>query len=727
MSAILENLNPSQKKAVLHKDGPLLILAGAGSGKTRVITHRIANLILSHNIHPYRICAVTFTNKAAAEMKDRIKKLLPNTGNLVMVKTFHSLCLYILRKHPKEIGLKSGFSVYDSSLSESLLKEIIKDLGLEIKAFKPSHVNNIIQKAKDAFETPEEFASEGHRDIYYKTISQIYKIYEDRKTERNALDFGDLILKTVLLFKGKPEILTNYNTNWEYIMVDEYQDTNRSQYELTKLLAGPRKNICVVGDDDQSIYSWRGADIRNILDFEKDYPETLEVKLEENYRSTANIIEAASSVIENNNGRKNKKIFTNNETGEAIPLISSPSEYEESEIIIKKIKDFYRIEKKYSPFAIFYRTNAQSRFFEEALRKSNIPYKIFGGFRFYDRAEIKDMIAYLSVIVNPSDTSNLLRIINFPTRGIGETSIEKLRSFSVQNHKSMYEVLEEEVGLKKKTKKSVDEFKSNLDDLRKMYLDNKSPSSIAKSLIVQMGIDEEFKKNGDIESLDRLENIEQFVEAIQEYEESEENPSLEEYLNQISLLTSEEEKSELLDFVTLMTIHNSKGLEFDYVFLSGMEDGTFPHFMNLESEDGLEEERRLCYVAITRARKRLFISFSQVTRKFGEVNYREPSRFLEEIPENLLIPIRGDQIFESIPKKSPKAGNRTANAELDAKKRTSTSKGNFSVGSKVKHKDYGIGKILQISGNGDNVKVKIQFGYTEKNFLLSYTPLELVE
>lgn len=721
----ISGLNEPQKSAVLHTEGPLLILAGAGSGKTRVITHRIAHLIINKNIYPYKICALTFTNKAAKEMQERVIKLLSNSGNLVMIKTFHSLCLYILRKYPEKINLHSGFTVYDTSLSESLLKEIIKDLSLDNKAFKPKNISSVIQNSKDKMILPEEFLDELPKDSFYKSIGKIYTLYEERKMERNALDFGDLILKTVILLKEYPEIKNYYNNLWEYIMVDEYQDTNKCQYILTTLLAGEKKNICVVGDDDQSIYSWRGADIRNILDFEKDYKNTYIVKLEENYRSTQNIITAAGSLIKNNSDRKDKTLFTNKEIGKKITLTECPSEMDEARFVLNKIKDLYKFTGKYSKIAVFYRTNAQSRFFEEALRENNIPYKIYGGFRFYDRAEIKDMMAYLTILINPDDTGSLLRIINFPPRGLGDTSLEKLRLNAIENNVSVFEILKRgNTDLRKSAKLSIENFLSNYNDLSIMIKNNMNPSAIAKSLVVQMGIEDELKKNADPESLDRLENIEQFIESIQEYEDSTENPNLSEYLNMISLYTSEEDGVEITDYITLMTVHNSKGLEFDTVFLTGMEEGTFPHFMSLEEKMGVEEERRLCYVAITRAMQDLYISHCQYSRKYGEIQKREPSRFLSEIPENLFQ--TGSEISYRTPIRAPFAKEREIKEKTNFQA-NSINNSTFKVGSKVKHREYGIGKIVDISGVGDNKKAKIRFGYTEKNFLLVYTPLEIVE
>ncbi|HMV44464.1 MAG TPA: 3'-5' exonuclease [Leptospiraceae bacterium] len=725
---LLEKLNEEQKKAVLQTEGPVLILAGAGSGKTRVITHRIAHLILDKGVSPYSICALTFTNKAAAEMKERVIQLIPNSYHGISVKTFHSLCLTLLRSNADLADLKPGFTVYDTSLQESLLKDIIKSMNLDTKVFIPSQIANRISHAKDSMILPDEFGIDHRKDFYMDHVKEIYKKYEDRKKINNAVDFGDLILKTVLLFKNEPSVIRKYNLIWKYIMIDEYQDTNKIQYELTKLLAGDHKNICVVGDDDQSIYSWRGADIRNILFFEKDFPDTFTVKLEENYRSFSNIIQAASSVIQNNSERKDKKIFSNKPPGDKIRLTQFYSEHEEANAIVKQIQKMYKEEKSYTKFVIFYRTNAQSRYFEESLRSASIPYKIFGGFRFFDRMEIKDVIAYLSVIVNPGDDVSLLRIINSPPRGIGDTSLERIKDYGLSKGKSLLDSLNDDIpDIRKATYKKMKELYNRFHDLIDLYKNGESPSKILIHMLESMGIHEHYQNEDSLESSDRLENIEQFVNAIKEYEENVENPSLSEYLNDIVLLTSEEEKKDLSDYVTLMTVHNSKGLEFDYVFLTGMEEGTFPHRMSMESESEIEEERRLCYVAITRAKVKLFISHASFTRKFGMVEDRIPSRFLKEIPVELFENSKTTEEFKYSPDYSPRAGDRKSNQDLDTKQRSISTNGNsFRVGDRVKHKDYGVGKIMDISGSGDNLKVKIAFGYVHKNFLLAYTKLEKI-
>ena len=730
----MQGLNEAQKDAVLRVKGPVLILAGAGSGKTRVITHRVAHLVREEKVHPLQICALTFTNKAAAEMRDRLQGLLGSDANMVMMKTFHSLCLYILRVEAEHTDRKSGFTVYDTALQESLLKECMKELGADLKDMKPSFVANRINSAKDDFLSPEQFFHAHRYEPRRELLFDIYELYEAKKKERNAVDFGDLIYKTVHLFLDKPEVLQKYNHRWKYLMVDEYQDTNKIQYELTKLLSGEDKNLCVVGDDDQSIYSWRGADIRNILNFEKDFPDTYVVKLEENYRSTRNIITAAASVIANNSNRKDKTLYTKKEEGERISLKQYLNEAEEAFAHVKEIKKLYAKTGKYSGMAIFYRTNAQSRYFEEEIRKASIPYKIFGGFRFYDRAEIKDLVAYLSVLVNPLDSTSLLRVINTPPRGIGQKSIDSMIEISIHEGVSLFETLNsDKLELRKNTLTKVKELYQKLLSLMELLESpDVRPSEVVENTITVLGIEEFYKQEGSDESISRLENIQEFLNAIEEYEENTESPSLSEYLEDISLLTSEQEKPELNDYLTLMTVHNSKGLEFDYVFLSGMEEGTFPHQMSIE-EGNIEEERRLCYVAITRARQKLYISYCETSRKYGMVDYRDPSRFLAEIPEEYLdrsfASKSGSRVAIRKPEFVPRARDSFSSKPFPTNNKANTNvsnSGGIQKGSKVRHKIYGEGVVLEVSGSGDNRKVKVAFGHAQKNFLLQYTPLELI-
>lgn len=721
----LENLNSEQKKAVLATEGPVLILAGAGSGKTRVITHRICYLIDYKTIQPESICAVTFTNKAAEEMKERIEKMLsPTIANRVMIRTFHSLCLFILRKESMYANLRDDFTVYDTELQDSLVKECMKELGYDIKQLKPSTVSSFISQAKDNLVYPDNYCDYFGRDQFTIKIENIYSLYEKKKKSRNALDFGDLIFLTAILFKSNPKVLKKYANKWKYLMVDEYQDTNRAQYELVRILGSQHNNLCVVGDDDQSIYSWRGADINNILSFHKDFSNTLIIKLEENYRSTPEILKAASSIISNNIKRTNKTIYTNNPSGEKISFNSFDNEWEEAESVVQNILNYKeKYKNQFIDFAIFYRTNAQSRYFEEALRKNKIPYKIFGGFRFFDRKEIKDIIAYLNVIANPLDSTSLLRIINTPSRGIGDATIEKIQNYSIEHGLSLLESLDKEIhGIKKATISKLKELKNLI--LHYHYLAEKkhSPSEICKNVIEESGLRRELESESSEESTSRLENLNEFLNSIEDYERSTKDPSLSEFLNNISLVTSEQENPELKDYVVLMTVHNSKGLEFNYVFITGLEEGTFPHALSMDEEESLEEERRLMYVAITRARKKCFLSYCRYTRKFGTVEVRIPSRFLNEIPKECLEGMEERELHGvRKPDKSPIAANISADNNLKSTKSL------FYEGCKVRHRVYGIGKIIQLTGSGENQKAVVQFGSLEKKFLVAYTPLDIIE
>ncbi|TGN18504.1 ATP-dependent helicase [Leptospira idonii] len=728
----LTGLNPEQTKAVVTVDGPVLILAGAGSGKTRVITYRIAKLVIDEKVYPNRILAVTFTNKAAQEMRERCHSLLDTSNSEPFIKTFHSLCLYILRREGKVLGLGSNFTVYDSDMQESLIKEILKKKDLDTKEFRPAHLGNLFSGAKDSFQTAEDYSRKNDHDSYARTVSEVFLAYENEKQKRNALDFGDLILKTVLLFRDFPLILEKYQNQWKYVMVDEYQDTNKIQYHLVKQLASSHRNICVVGDDDQSIYSWRGADISNILNFSSDYPDALIVKLEENYRSTKTIIETAASIISNNSRRTDKTLRTNNPQGEKIRVTAYQNETEESAGILQKIVKYKTGNTRYSDNAVFYRTNSQSRYFEEAFRKKGIPYKIFGGFRFFDRKEVKDLVAYLSVIVNPVDSTSLLRIINSPPRGIGDTTIGRLTQFSIDEGISLFECLSRKIpDVKKGTAGKLKDLSKLFEDMIEEHEKKASPSEITYEVLERSGYREFLENEGTEEAISRLENLNEFVNALKEYEETTPDPSLEEYLGNISLITSEDNTKDLADYVILMTVHNAKGLEFKNVYMAGMEEGTFPHFLASDSKDGLEEERRLCYVAVTRAREKLEISVSRYTRKFGEVEARIPSRFLEEIPKEYLI---GEWIESAYgvrrPERTPQAsGISTKGTPEDKYESISAQKssGEYRVGIRVRHKVYGEGKIISISGTGDNRKVEVRFGaHTEKKFLLAYTPLEII-
>lgn len=734
MSDLLEGLNPPQKAAVERLEGPVLILAGAGSGKTRVITHRIANLILNRKTDS--ICALTFTNKAAAEMLERVSRLVPSIPFNVQIKTFHSLCLFILRREIAYLGMGSAFTIYDSVLQESLIKQVIKDLHEDPKQYKPSSLASIFSSWKDSLSDSDAYIRKENFSHRSQVIASIYEEYEKRKAKNQAMDFGDLIQKTVQLFRENPEVLVKYQNRWNYIMVDEYQDTNKVQYHLVRLLSGERGNLCVVGDDDQSIYSWRGADISNILNFEKDFPNAFVVKLEENYRSTSNIIRAASRVISNNEDRKDKELFTNNPEGDPILLSEYENENEEAYDTVRKIRSGSARGAEYKDFAIFYRTNAQSRYFEEALRTSGIPYKIFGGFRFFDRAEIKDMIAYMNVVANPLDSNSMLRIVNTPPRGIGEASLEKIREFSIREGISFLEAIgRADLPLKKAGLGKAKELFNLFEDLIEMKEKGELPSKIALQIVERSGWVEYMERNAhDEEAVSRVENVREFVNSIEEYESREDSPTLEEYLNQISLLTSEEDSAQLTDYVHLMTIHNAKGLEFPTVFLTGLEEGTFPHLMSLEEPKGEEEERRLFYVALTRAREHLYLSYCRNSRKFGKIESRISSRFLSEIPEECfggdrLHSRKGVRRPDGPPRASSGAFTQTREEPVptytpDPNSKPLGEEADITEGSRVKHGQFGVGTVVSVQGTGKNRKVKIRFGGVEKNFFLAYTPLE---
>ena len=714
MEEIIQYLNSEQKKAVLQIDGPLLILAGAGSGKTRVITCRIANLILNHKID--RICAVTFTNKAAKEIKERVLSMVPSLSFFTQIRTFHSLCLVILRNESVNLGFDSAFTIYDSDTQKSLLKQVIKDFNLNPKEIKPEKIANHIQRSKDSDVKIKDYIQDLKDSFFAEHFFAIYQEYEKRKIQNHAFDFGDLIVKTIELFTNQPSILEKYQDYWKYLMIDEYQDTNPIQYKLIKMLAAKYKNLCVVGDDDQSIYSWRGARVSNILDFEQDYPNTLVIHLEENYRSSKNIIRVASAIIKHNYKRKKKNIFTNNQEGSLVNLFLYDCESAEANAIFKKIQEIYQEKKEYKNIAIFYRTNAQSRILEESCRKLNIPYKIFGGFKFFDRAEVKDLLSYLNLIVNPNDDMSLLRIINTPARGIGEKTIEKIRAKSQEKELSLFAVLNHsDLDIKKIAKEKILDLYHTLSEIMEKNKKRKLlPSDIAIEIIEQVGLHSAYDKEGEKEFNARVDNLRELIRSIEQYEMNVSEPSLESYLNEVILLTSEEGTKEVDDYVNLMTVHSSKGLEFETVFLISLVEGIFPHMFSVGTDE-IEEERRLFYVAVTRAKKNLFLSYIKYSTKFGSQEFKTASRFIAEIrPEWLKSDFNMPKI--NMPKK-----------KISFQKQGSFQlKQSYKIGERVRHKTYGVGKIIFISGSGENQKATIQFGQIEKKFFLTYTPLEKI-
>ncbi len=636
MNSIYETLNDMQQIATFHTEGPLLILAGAGSGKTRVLTHRIAYLIEEKHVNPYHIMAITFTNKAAAEMRSRVNKIVGFGAEQVWVSTFHSACVRILRRYIDRIGYNNDFTIYDTDDQKRLMKNVIRDLNLDPKMYKESGMISKISDFKNKLLTTGDVSEMAQGDFKLLNISKIYNAYQEALMKNNALDFDDLIMKTVQLFKKCPEVLESYQNRLQYIMVDEYQDTNAAQFAFIQMLAEKHQNLCVVGDDDQSIYKFRGADIKNILQFEKYFPTAKVVKLEQNYRSTKNILEAANAVIHNNAGRKDKTLWSDNEQGEKIDLYQAEDGYAEAEMVASEIKEAVDWGKAdYSDYAILYRTNAQSRALEEKLMMKNIPYKIIGGQNFYQRKEIKDIIAYLRTISNPTDDIAVERIINVPKRGIGATTVEKVKDFARAYGMDLYDALleiEEIPGLSRAVSKI-----KGFTDLIEGYKTQEYQNQIEKltnAILNDTGYMAELAAENTDEANGRIENIEELINKIVEYEDNTDEPDLAEFLEEVALISEIDNLDENSSYVVLMTVHSAKGLEFPNVFLCGMEDGLFPGYMSImaDDEEELEEERRLCYVAITRAMKNLTISYAKKRMVRGEMQYNIVSRFVKEIP-----------------------------------------------------------------------------------------------
>ena len=636
--SIYDTLNPKQKEAVLHTDGPLLILAGAGSGKTRVLTHRIAYLIDECGVNPWNIMAITFTNKAAGEMRERVDNLVGFGAESIWVSTFHSSCVRILRRHIENLGYTTSFSIYDSDDQKTLMRQVFKTLDIDTKQFKERSVLAAISSAKDKLITPEEFLLNAGGDFREKKTGEIYKEYQKQLKKNNALDFDDLIVKTVELFQNNPQILDYYQERFRYIMVDEYQDTNMAQFKLVSLLASKYRNLCVVGDDDQSIYRFRGADIQNILSFENTFPGTMVIKLEQNYRSTQNILDAANEVIRHNFGRKDKTLWTANGEGDKILFKQFDTAKDEADFVVRQIRDSGY---SYQDQAVLYRTNAQSRLLEERCIFYNVPYRLVGGVNFYQRKEIKDILAYLKTIANGVDDLSVIRIINVPKRGIGATTIGRVTAFASEHSMSFYDTLKEAKqipGIGKAAEK-ISRFIAQMEAFRAMaYSEEYSMKDLIDHILEDTGYEEELQEEGEIEAQTRLENIEELINKAAAYEEDSEHPTLDEFLEQVALVADIDNVDDTEDRVTLMTLHSAKGLEFPKVYLVGMEDGLFPGMMSIMSDDKteMEEERRLCYVGITRAKKELVLTAARQRMINGETRWSKPSRFINEIPPNLL-------------------------------------------------------------------------------------------
>ncbi|WP_404408245.1 DNA helicase PcrA [Jeotgalibacillus malaysiensis] len=731
---LLNGMNPEQAKAIKATDGPLLIMAGAGSGKTRVLTHRIAYLMIEKGVAPYNILAITFTNKAAREMKDRVGSILGGAAEDVWISTFHSMCVRILRRDIDRIGYNRNFTILDSTDQQSVIKRILKDKNLDPKKFDPRGILAAISSAKNELTTPEQFAKDAG-SYFDQTISEVFTEYQKRLRKNSALDFDDLIMQTIHLFERVPEVLENYQRKFQYIHVDEYQDTNRAQYMLVKQLASRFKNLCVVGDSDQSIYRWRGADITNILSFEKDYPNAKVILLEQNYRSTEKILDAANAVIKNNPNRKAKNLWTDNKGGQKITYVRADSEQGEGQFVAGKINELVRSGvRKPSDFAILYRTNAQSRVMEEVLMKSNIEYTIVGGTKFYDRKEIKDILAYLRLVANPDDDISLIRIINVPKRGVGTTSLDKIANYARDNEMSMYNALElaDFIGLSGKAAKTVLEFRDFIKNFTQMqeYL---SVTELVEDILEKSGYREALQAEKTIEAQSRLENIDEFLSVTKEFEKASDDKSLIAFLTDLALVADIDQLDKddaPSDAVTLMTLHSAKGLEFPVVFLMGLEEGVFPHSRSLMEEAEMEEERRLAYVGITRAEEELFITNAQMRTLFGRTNMNPVSRFIAEIPAELLEePMKkeissGSRSFGSPSKPQP----RKSPVRRPAPRNTGGSDLGWSVGDKAQHGKWGTGTVVSVKGEGDSMELDIAFPSPTgvKRLLAKFAPVNKV-
>lgn len=706
---ILKDLNEKQKEAVTYNNGPLLVLAGAGSGKTRVLTHKIAYLVDKLGVNPKSIMAITFTNKAADEMKERVVDLLPGINGF-LVSTFHSACVRFLRRDIDKIGYDRSFIIYDSLDQKALIKECLRDLDIDDKKFTPRSAQNFIGRAKDELLTPVK-SLDSAKTIWEETMAKVYKLYQERLKENNALDFDDLIMKTVMLFKMNPDVLDYYQNRFRYILVDEYQDTNHAQYILIKMLSQKNRNLCVVGDDDQSIYSFRGADIQNILDFEKDFPDAKTVRLEQNYRCTQSILKAANSLIDCNFGRKKKSLWTENELGEKIRCVSLENEYDEANFIAHEIEKLLKQDWNYGDFAILYRTNAQSRVLEETMVKKQIPYKMIGGVRFYQRREIKDLLAYLRVLVNPDDDVSLMRIINVPKRGIGKATIDKLKTLAEYKDISIYEIIKvsERTELTTRIKNNLREFHTMMED----FIDKSSKKTIPELMdyiLDKTGYIDELTAENTPNARSRIENLREMISAGIEFEKRNPNADLSEFLTELALLTDVDNLDEQEQAVVLMTLHGAKGLEFPIVFLAGMDEGIFPHSRAMVDDDELEEERRLCYVGITRAKKKLYFTRAWKRSIYGNTSYYMASRFIDEIPQELLeegIDTDNTMIQDKNPKK---------NTNMTLKPQD-----------KVVHSIWGEGVVLKIDGFGEDAEVSIKFPSVGiKHLVLGYAPIKKI-
>lgn len=772
MQDILKGLNDKQYEAVTKTQGPCLVIAGAGSGKTKVLTHKIAYLIEHEGAKPWDILAITFTNKAANEMKERITNLIGEAAKDIWMGTFHSICVKILRRFIDRIGFDSSFIIFDTSDQKTLVKGCLRDLGIDDKMFTDRSVLSEISNAKNEMLEPDQYQLRANGDFRKEKIATVYELYQKRLKENNAIDFDDIINYTIKILLENPDIMEYYSNKFKYVLVDEYQDTNKSQFTLVTMLASKHGNITVVGDNDQGIYSFRGADISNILNFEKDFPGTKIIKLEQNYRCTGNILKAANAVIKNNEVKYKKELWTQNEEGNLPKVYQAKNEYDEGAYVVEQIEHLKREEYyKYSDFAILYRMNTQSRAIEDILRRENIPYKIIGGLKFYERKEIKDIIAYLRLIQNGNDNLSLKRIINEPKRGIGKTSLDKVEQLSIQTGISMYEIIKnaEQYGLNRVYLNSR-EFVNCIEEL-KAKKEELPISELIKQTLKKSGYTKALENENTIEAENRIENLDEFLTVAIEFEEQEAENTLSAFLEGITLSSDIDNLEEDEDYVTLMTLHSAKGLEFPVVFLVGMEEGIFPGYKSISEPTELEEERRLCYVGITRAKEHLFLTCSKQRTIFGSTSYNPVSRFLGEIPEDLLEGyeeafgetsnkeemfqdskyswtygsknngnIKSYKITEgkepvAAASKKDNSNNqflfRTAESFLNnlaSKKTTTQDLSKYKAGLRIFHKKFGEGTISKVEPEGEDLKVDINFDKVgHKRLMAKFANLEIIE
>ena len=735
MLNLLDELNPKQREAVNQIDGPCLVIAGAGSGKTKVLTYKIAHLIDNCSVKPWNILAITFTNKAANEMKERVQNLIGDAINDIWLGTFHSICVKILRKFIDRLGYDSSFAIFDTADQKTLVKKCLKELDIDSKIFTEKSVINEISNAKNMMIKPDDNLLRNKGDYRKEKIGKIYSLYQKKLKENNAVDFDDIINLTIDLLLENEDILEYYSDKFKYILVDEYQDTNKSQFKLVSILAKKNMNIMVVGDNDQGIYSFRGADISNILNFEKDFAGTKIVKLEQNYRCTGNILKVANEVIKNNTTKYDKKLWTENDEGELPFIYTGKDEYDEASFITTKIEEIKNNDNfKYSDFAVLYRMNAQSRAIEDIFMREGIPYKIVGGLKFYERKEIKDIIAYLRLIANQNDNLSLVRVINEPKRGIGAVSLNKVEELAIENETSMYNIIKNADRYIPRIQGNVYEFVEMVEILKDADL---TITELVKAILLKSGYIAALQAENTVEAETRIQNLEEFLSVVGEFEEEYAENGLNEFLQTLSLSSDVDKLDDTDDKVTLMTLHSAKGLEYPVVFLVGVEDGIFPGEQSATTIEGLEEERRLFYVGITRAKKILFITLASKRTLFGYTSYNKPSRFLKEIPKELtkknVEKVENSILISKSNFDSKKSGFnfRTAEAFLNNIKARNTSDVDltkYKVGQTIFHKKFGEGVIVALEPENDDIKVDIEFNKVgHKRLMAKFANLEIIE